>query len=223
MRDNSITRRSFARYSGLSLLGASMSGWMPRLAAQFEESGARPARSCILLWMSGGPSQMETFDPKEGQANGGPTKAIDTSVPGIRIAEYLPRIAGVMEHLAPIRSMSTKEGDHTRATYFMRTGYLPQGPIQYPSMGAFLGKQLTKKRCDLPSYVSINPFRAFSPAAYGPGFLGPAWSPLVVANAFFNHGNLEISAPVTLGNLAGCEQARMVPSIPTKTRFRYTE
>jgi len=182
MRDNSITRRGFARYSGLSLLGASMSGWMPRLAAQFEESGAKPKRSCILLWMSGGPSQMETFDPKEGQTNGGPTKAIDTSVPGIRIAENLPGIAGVMQHLAPIRSMSTKEGDHTRATYFMRTGYLPQGPIQYPSMGAFLGKQLTKKSCDLPSFVSINPFRAFSPAAYGPGFLGPAWSPLVVAS-----------------------------------------
>ena len=182
MHDNSITRRNFSRYSGLSLLGASMSGWMPRLAAQLAESGAKSPRSCILLWMSGGPSQMETFDPKEGQANGGPTKAIDTSVPGIRIAENLPKIASVMGDLALIRSMSTKEGDHARATYFMRTGYLPQGPVQYPSMGAFLAKQLKKQECDLPSYVSINPFRAFSPAAYGPGFLGPAWSPLVVSS-----------------------------------------
>lgn len=179
---NPISRRSFAKYSGLSLLGGSMSGWMPRLAAQLAESGTKSPRSCILLWMSGGPSQMETFDPKEGQPNGGPTKAIDTRVPGIRIAENLPKVAGVMEHLAPIRSMATKEGDHTRATYFMRTGYLPQGSIQYPSMGAFLGKQLEKPECDLPSYVSINPFRAFSPGAYGPGFLGPAWSPLVVGS-----------------------------------------
>ena len=178
----SVTRRSFARYSALSLLGASMSGWMPQLAARLAETGSNSTRSCILLWMSGGPSQMETFDPREGHTNGGPTKAIDTSVPGIRIAENLPKVAGVMEDLAPIRSMSTKEGDHTRATYFMRTGYLPQGPIQYPAMGAFLGKQLRKKEYDLPSYVSINPFRAFSPAAYGPGFLGPAWSPLVVAS-----------------------------------------
>ena len=182
MHNTSITRRSFARYSGLSSLGALLSGWMPRLAAELAESGIRAPRSCILLWMSGGPSQLETFDPKEGQPNGGPTKAIDTSVPGIRIAENLPKIAGIMEHLAVIRSMSTKEGDHTRATHFMRTGYLPQGPIQYPSLGAFLGKQLKKQECDLPSYVSINPFRAFSPAAYGPGFLGPAWSPLVVAS-----------------------------------------
>ena len=182
MRTQYCTRRQFAKFSGLSLLGASMSGWMPRLAAQLAESSVKSPRSCILLWMSGGPSQMETFDPKEGQENGGPTKAIDTSVPGIRIAENLPKVAGVMEHLAPIRSMSTKEGDHTRATYFMRTGYLPQGPIHYPSMGALLGKQLKKPECDLPSYVSINPFRAFSPEAYGPGFLGPAWSPLVVGS-----------------------------------------
>jgi len=182
MNTQSISRRGFAKYSGLSLLGASMSGWMPRLAAQVAESGEKAPRSCILLWMSGGPSQMETFDPKEGQENGGPTKSIETSVPGIRIAENLPRVAGVMNDLVPIRSMATKEGDHTRATYFMRTGYLPQGPIQYPSMGAFLGKQLKQPECDLPSYVSINPFRAFSPAAYGPGFLGPAWSPLVVGS-----------------------------------------
>ena len=180
--NNNFSRRQFAKYSGLSLLGASASGWLPRLAAEVQRAGTKPPRSCILLWMSGGPSQMETFDPKEGNENGGPTKAIDTSVPGIRIAENLPKVATVMEHLAPIRSMSTKEGDHTRATYYMRTGYLPQGPIQYPAMGSFLAKQLKKTECDLPTFISINPFRAFSPAAYGPGFLGPAWSPLVVAS-----------------------------------------
>ena len=177
-----ITRRTFSKYTGLSLLGASASGWFPRLAAEVQQSGTKPPRSCILLWMSGGPSQMETFDPKEGNENGGPTKAIETSVPGIRIAENLPKVATVMEHLAPIRSMSTKEGDHTRATYYMRTGYLPQGPIQYPAMGAFLGKELKKPECDLPTFISINPFRAFSPGAFGPGFLGPSWSPLVVAS-----------------------------------------
>lgn len=177
---NTISRRSFAKYAGLGLLGTSGSGWLPALAANVQAAGVKPPKSCIVLWMSGGPSQMETFDPKEGQPNGGPTKAIETSVPGIRIAENLPNVATMMEHLAPIRSMSTKEGDHQRATYFVRTGYLPAGPIQYPAMGAFLGKALKKQDCDLPSYLSINPFRAISPEAYGPGFLGPSWSPLVV-------------------------------------------
>jgi len=185
-----ISRRVFSRYTGLSLLGASASGWLPRLAAEVQQAGVKPPRSCILLWMSGGPSQMETFDPKVGHENGGPTKAIETSVAGVRIAENLPQMATLMEHLAPIRSMSTKEGDHSRATYYMRTGYLPQGPIPYPAMGAFLGKELKKPDCDLPTFISINPFRAFSPAAYGPGFLGPSWSPLVVASEMDRERNV---------------------------------
>ena len=177
-----INRRDFGRCSGLSLLGASASGWLPGIAAQADQSATKKHRNCILLWMSGGPSQMETFDPKEGHENGGPTKSIETSVPGVRISEHLPQTAQMMDHLAVIRSMSTKEGDHSRATYFMHTGYLPQGPIRYPTVGSFLSKELLDEECDLPAFVSVNPFQAFSPAAYGPGFLGPAWSPLVVAS-----------------------------------------
>lgn len=175
-----LTRRSLAKYAGLTLLGAPASGWLSSLAARAAESQQATHRKCILLWMSGGPSQLETFDPKPGQENGGPATAIETSVPGIQISENLPQVAKVMQHLAPIRSMSTKEGDHTRATYYLHTGYLPQGPIRYPTAGSFLSKQLIDKSCDLPPFVSVNPFRAFSPAAYSPGFLGPAWSPLVV-------------------------------------------
>lgn len=187
---SAFRRRDFHRMTGLSLLGASASGWLQNLAAHAAESQQTPKRKCILLWMSGGPSQMETFDPKEGQENGGPTKSIQTSVPGIRISENLPQVAQVMHHLAPVRSMSTKEGDHSRATFLMRTGYLPQGPIRYPSAGAFLSKQLRDERCDLPSYVSVNPFRAFSPGAFGPGFLGPAWSPLMVESQMPEDGEI---------------------------------
>ena len=178
--NTSISRRLFNRFSGLSLLGASVSGLLPAIAARAQETQSRHHKKCILLWMTGGPSQMETFDPKPDHENGGPVEVIETSVPGIQISEYLPKVAQMMDHLAPIRSMSTKEGDHARATYFLRTGYLPQGPIRYPSIGAFLANQLHDELCDLPSFISVNPFRAFSPAAFGPGFLGPSWSPLVV-------------------------------------------
>lgn len=176
----SFNRRTFGKHAGLGLLGASSSGWFPALAANVQAAGTQAPKSCILLWMSGGPSQLETFDPKEGTPNGGPTKSIETRIPGIRIAENLPGIARQMDDLAIIRSMSTKEGDHQRATYFVRTGYLPAGPIQYPAIGAFLGKQLRRPNTDLPAYLSINPFGAISPEAFGPGFLGPAWSPLMV-------------------------------------------
>ncbi|MCA9049486.1 MAG: DUF1501 domain-containing protein [Planctomycetaceae bacterium] len=173
-------RRSFCQVAGLNLLGASASGWFPRLAARAAASETTQKRKCILLWMSGGPSQMETFDPKPEQENGGPTLAIDTAVSGIRISENLPQTAAAANHLAIVRSMTTKEGDHARATYFMHTGYLPHGPVRYPTMGSFVGMRLKNSDCDLPAYISINPFRAFSPEAYAPGFLGPSWSPLVV-------------------------------------------
>ncbi len=204
MKTGMLTRREMARYSGLSLLGTAMSGWLPALAAQTQTAAVKPRRSCILLWMSGGPSQMETFDPKPGHANGGPTTAIETSVPGIQIADNLPKLATMMDHLVPLRSMATNEGDHTRATYYLRTGYLPQGPLQYPSMGAFISRQLRQEPLDLPSFISINPFRAFSPAAFGPGFLGPAWSPLIVAaqrqgdsDVSFEVQNLKLPSNVT--------------------------
>jgi hypothetical protein len=81
--------------------------------------------------------------------------------------------------------MSTQEGDHTRATYLMRTGYQPTGPIQYPSMGSLFSKELARDDAELPNYISVAPYRFFSPRAYGPGFLGPVHAPLVVGGFRF--------------------------------------
>src|SRR5262249_23019022 len=139
-------------------------------------------RSCILLWMNGGPSQMDTFDLKPGTPNGGPYTEIETNAPGLKISQHLPKLAGWGDQLAVIRSMSTKEGDHGRATFLMRTGYLPQGPIQYPCLGSLLAKELGQDEAALPSFVSIAPVRFLSAGAFGPGFLGPQYAPLVVGN-----------------------------------------
>jgi uncharacterized protein (DUF1501 family) len=130
--------------------------------------------------MTGGPSQTDTFDMKPGHANGGEFKPIDTSAPGVQICEHLPQLAKVMEHVVPIRSMSTKEGDHSRGTYVMRTGYAATGPVQYPTMGSLLSKELASPGAELPDYVSVAPYKFLNPAAYGPGFLGPKYAPLIV-------------------------------------------
>jgi hypothetical protein len=174
-----LSRRDWLRLSAAGVVGSSMSGWLEALAA---DSAADPQRkrSCILLWMNGGPSQMETFDLKPGTANGGPYKGAATKVPGITISEHLPKVGAHADRMAIVRSMSTKEADHGRATYFMRTGRLPGGPIQYPSMGSFLSKELERPDAELPGFVSIAPFRFFNPGAFGPGFLGPQYAPLVV-------------------------------------------
>ncbi len=181
---HATSRRDWLRLSALGcasigVSGLSLSHWLPAMAA---ETAANPARrrSCILLWMPGGPSQIDTFDPKPGHKNGGEFKPIETSVSGIQISEHLPKLAKQMEHLAIIRSMQTKEGDHGRATFHMRTGYLPQGPVRYPSLGSLMSHELGQETAELPNFVSIMPNRLLAPGAFGPGFLGPKYAPLVV-------------------------------------------
>jgi len=175
------SRRHFLRTGAVSLGGVSLSGWLGDLARAANTEPTKPKRACILLWMNGGPSQIDTFDPKPEHANGGPVKAIKTNVPGIQISEYLPKLAKRADKLAIIRGMTTKEADHSRGSYLMRTGRVPGGPIRYPALGSFVGKELDSPDAELPSYVSVAPFRFLSPESYGPGFLGPRYAPLVVA------------------------------------------
>jgi hypothetical protein len=133
--------------------------------------------------MSGGPSQMDTFDLKPGHANGGPYKEIDTNVPGIKISEHLPKIAKFMDQMAIVRSMTSKEADHGQATYYVHTGYQARGPIRYPTLGSLVAKEIGSEDAELPNFVSIAPFRAFNAAAHGPGFLGPRYAPLIVGDS----------------------------------------
>jgi hypothetical protein len=185
--DQSLSRRDWLKLSSAGVVGWSLSGWLGSLAATAANHPERK-RACILLWMNGGPSQTDTFDLKPGHKNGGPYKEIATTVPGMRISEHLPKLARQAEHLAIVRSMSTKEGDHTRAAYYMRTGYLPQGPVHYPTAGSFLSKELGNENAALPNFVSIAPATFLSPAAYGPGFLGPRYAPLMVGNTGYGFG-----------------------------------
>ncbi len=183
----SLSRREWLRLSAAGVIGWSMSGWLERLAA---DTAANPQRkrACILLWMNGGPSQTDTFDLKPGHANGGPFKPIATSARGVQISEHLPKVAKHMDRMSVIRSMSTKEGDHTRATFFLRTGYLPQGPVHYPPFGATLSKELGDEDAALPNFVSIAPAPFLSPAAYTAGFLGPRHAPLMIASSGYGFG-----------------------------------
>src|SRR5262245_51333673 len=125
-----LSRREWLKLSAAGFAAFSTSGWIEGLAADAAQHPQRK-RAVILLWMNGAPSQMDTFDCKPGHENGGPIKEIQTNAPGLRIAEHFPKLAKFGDRLAVLRSMSTREGDHSRATYLMRTGYLPQGPIQF--------------------------------------------------------------------------------------------
>jgi uncharacterized protein (DUF1501 family) len=176
---SSLSRRDWLRLSAAGIAGCSMSGWLGGLAARAADDPKR-RRSCILLWMNGGPSQMDTFDLKPGHANGGPFREIATAVPGIKISEHLPRIARHADRLALVRSMASKEGDHGLAKSYVHAGYSQRGPIQYPTLGSLVAREAGAEEADLPAFVSIGSDRSASSAAYSPGFLGPRYAPLMV-------------------------------------------
>jgi uncharacterized protein (DUF1501 family) len=178
-----FSRRQALRTLALSAAGCSVSRFLPAFAADLAADPAR-RRHCILLWMTGGPSQIDTFDMKPGHANGGPFKEIATAVPGMRFSEHLPQLAKHADSLAILRGLSTKEGDHQRATELMHTGQLPMGPIRYPTVGSALSKALARGESDLPSFVSVNPFVPYNVGS--PGFLGAAHAPLTVGSQAYS-------------------------------------
>lgn len=159
-------------------LGAPLS-WPSRIAASMRAADSR--RKLVVLWMPGGPSQLDTWDLKPGQANGGPFKELKTSIPGMSFSEHLPELGKLAEHLAIVRSMQTKEGDHSRGTYLLRTGQRPGQPLRYPAFPAALAHELAPIQASIPGYVSILPNSFINPAAFSAGFLGASSEPLTVA------------------------------------------
>jgi hypothetical protein len=169
-----VNRRGFLRWSTGA---AAFTGlrWLDGMTA-FADELRKEGRSCILLWMAGGPSQFETLDPKPGAETQGPTRAIPTTVPGIQVAEHWPQLARQMQELAVIRSMTSKEGNHGRATYLLHTSYAPSGGITHAGFGSVVAKELGKADFDLPHFVSI------SGASQGPSYLGVRYAPFVVTD-----------------------------------------
>jgi hypothetical protein len=173
------SRREFFKLSAAAgVFGVSYAGWLKTLANHVAEpasSSAAKTKSCVLLWLDGGPSHKDTFDMKPDSKGKSEFKSIKTSATGIEISEHLPNLAKVMKHASLIRSMSTAEGAHPRAKYNMHTGYREgQGGLTYPSMGAIVAKEIGNPDVSLPNYVSIGN------RSFGSGFLGPKYQPLIV-------------------------------------------
>jgi len=196
-----MNRRTFLNVGAVSTT-LSLSGWLGRLAAAAPDQ-AKKNKSVILIWLNGGPATIDLWDVKEGHANGGPVKSIRTNAPDVRISEYLPKLADYGKDIAIVRSMSTKEGDHSRATYLMRTGNLPLGALQYPTLGSIVSKEIGDKALELPNFISIAPQRFFNVDAFGPGFLGPQYAPLIIGENRGAANDLQqIDAMLTVENMS---------------------
>jgi Protein of unknown function (DUF1501) len=162
-----FTRRNLLRSSALATGGLWLTQFAERLAIASEKS-AQP-KSLMMIWLQGGPSQLETFDPHAGTRIGGDVKAISTSLKGIQLADTMPATAEQLQHACLIRSMISKEGDHERATYHLKTGWRPDPTVIHPSIGSVLCHQSTNN-IEIPRHISILPSEWPARA----GYLGPS-------------------------------------------------
>ncbi len=183
-RDGAVSRRGFLRRVAAGAAGLSLLDCLALHADELRQAH----KACIVLWMAGGPSQFETFDPKPGMETQGPTRAIATATPGVAIAEHWTRVARVTNDLAIIRSMTSKEGNHGRATYLLHTGYAPSGGVVHPGFGSVVAKELGPDDFDLPHFVSIQGQSA------GPSFLGVPYAPFIISDP--NRPPDNLAAPV---------------------------
>jgi hypothetical protein len=140
-------------------------------------------KSVILLWLAGGSSQLETWDPKPGRDTGGPFRAISTSVPGIAISELLPRISQRLhQHTAILRSLNTKIADHGTAAALMETGRTAEPGLAFPDLGAIVARELERADSAVPDYVSI--YTATEGRRKGTsGFLGSRYAPMFLTES----------------------------------------
>lgn len=151
-----ISRRTLLKTLG----AAGFSAWLTPVAqwlARAGESEETPARSVIVLWLAGGPSQLETFDPHPDRKISFGTKAIRTALPGVQLAAGFDRLADVMASISLVRSVVSKEADHERAVYNMKTGYRPSPTVVHPSIGAVICHELDEENKDIPRHISILP------------------------------------------------------------------
>ncbi|QEH37303.1 hypothetical protein OJF2_58930 [Aquisphaera giovannonii] len=176
-----LRRRDLLKAGALGFLGLGLGDWLRlRSLAGTPSSATAPARNCILIWLAGGPSHIDTFDPKPGAPADvrGEFKPIATSVPGLQVSEIFPELAKVMDRVTLIRSMTSPEADHDRASHHKLTGYRPSPALVYPSHGSVVARvrESSPTGTVLPPYVAIPD----GPASSGAGYLSPAYDPFVV-------------------------------------------
>src|SRR5262249_16084211 len=198
---NRLTRRGFLRVGSLCPLGIGLAQFLQAsraLAGSGTRAGGK-AEACILLWLEGGPSQMDTWDPK---ANSG-LKPIATRVPGIQISELFPRVARQMDKLSVIRSVHTEENNHPQGTYNTLTGHRPNAAMKFPSVGSIICKE-TGPRNELPRYALVpqpQEVDFFSYAdAYRAAFMGSNYDPMIVrdpSQAAFHIPDLPLPKAIT--------------------------
>lgn len=179
--DHLVSRRSFLGGLAAGMGAGVASGFSGLVQPAVSAELTSRERQVLLLWLAGGSSQLETWDPKPKTETGGPFRDIETSVPGVRISELMPRTARQMHRLALVRGVNTKEDDHGKGHYMMHTGRREMPGQSYPHVGSVMAKYLTAAENPLPGYIHIQPYGG-GVAGGEAAFLGPKYGSLVLGN-----------------------------------------
>src|SRR5438105_15383032 len=150
-----MDRRLFLQGGVAPTLSVGLAGLGAPLDSLLAGEIRKKKKHVLLLWLAGGASQLETWDPKPGRPTGGPFRAIPTTVPGIHICELLPRMAKLVDRVALVRSLDTKIGDHGQAAEMMQRGRRPEAEVAHPDIGAVITKELGQRDSRVPEYVSL--------------------------------------------------------------------
>ncbi len=177
--ENHLSRRSLIKGLLTTAGGLAVANWGALTHSQtIAQEARRSGKRCIMLYMEGGVSQIDTFDMKPGRPTAGQFLPIQTNVNGIQVCEYLPNIARHADKLAIIRSMRTQSVDHGIGGYHMHTCYSSSQRFPHPEIGAMIAKYCENPENDLPSFVKIGS----GSGIYGAGYLGPQFEPFVVSD-----------------------------------------
>lgn len=183
-RCDGVTRRELIRVGGLTALGLGLGDLfrLQRTAAATENSSNSPrAKSCILIWLDGGPSHLETFDlkPDAPAEVRGPLEPISTRLPGVQISECLPKTASLLDKFAIVRSVTSPLGEHNFGTHYMLTGYQPTPVLEYPAIGSVLA-HVRSETGVLPAHIAVPNFRVGGGRMTGGGYLPSPTRPFSV-------------------------------------------
>jgi len=176
--DERLARRSLLGGAARAAFGLSVLEGFTRRVAAAQAAPAAAGVSVIYLMMRGAMSHIDTFDPKPGREEQGETKSIATAIPGVRFGEHLPRLAGLADRLAVVRSLTTETGAHEQGTYLMRTSYPQIASVVHPAFGSWAVHVLGRRSRDLPGYVLVGNGNEHP----GCGFLDPAVTPVPLAD-----------------------------------------
>ncbi len=171
--EHEVSRRAFLAGTAGALGALSFGGMVhPAGAKALEEQ----QRRVLVLFLLGGVSQLETWDPKPGTDTGGPFLPINTTVPGVQICELLPHTAKMMHHVALVRGVNTAEDDHGKGAYIMQTGRRQEPAMQWPQLGSVCSKLLRPADNPLPGYIHITPKGNGAVNTADAAFLGPRYA-----------------------------------------------